>query len=122
MQRGSFIYYALITLLILVIFGVVSLGDVLSVVGYVILGVIVLVLIAAVVVSYRINRLRRRMDDEGETGSYNTWSFGTRQRHSQRKEGDVTIEKPSQQGEKRVNDKVGDYVDFEEVDQKKDNN
>ena len=61
-------------------------------------------------------RLRREMEEQGgfaQTGARRrtyTW------RSAHRREGDVKVYKTSETPEKRVNDSVGEYVEFEEID------
>ncbi len=125
MQRGLG-YYLLIILLVLMLFGVVSLADVFNLV-FVIIGVLLLLVVGGVV-AFRIYvaRLRKRVE-RGEsgartffwtnrTGSGRGSSAGSARRPSGTgHEGEVKITVTSPQRRKKVNEKVGDYVDFEDV-------
>ena len=65
---------------------------------------------------YRVNKLRREM---GQQGGFS--QEGPRRRtytwYSRRDEGDVKVYKTSATPEKRINDSVGEYVEFEEVEE-----
>ena len=68
--------YILIILVILILFGLVSIGDILSVAFYIVMGFIALVLIGILIFRYRMNRLRRQMEEQGETFRTYTWGGG----------------------------------------------
>ena len=122
MQR-SFGYYLLIIVLVLLLFGVVSLGDIFSFIFIIIGGLLLLVVIGVVSFRIYINRLRKKA--ESGQGGPHTFFWTNRQgngaQSSQRqrntsKEGEVKIKMTAQPKEKKVSDKVGDYVDFEDID------
>ncbi len=97
----------------------------LQVFGYIILGIIILVLILGLVFRAKIRRLQRDVENQMNGGQPNGggfnggfYNFNTRQRSSQRPtsaEGDVKIFTTDKSTEKRVSNQVGDYVDFEEI-------
>lgn len=117
-MRGSFWNYALIILLVLMIFGVISLGDVVGFIFYVFMGIIILALILLLVFRYRINRVRREMyqqqggDPRGE--NYRSARRGT---HERAQEGEVIIKQTTSKSSKVVNNDVGSYVEYEEIDE-----
>ena len=59
--------YILITILILLVFGLISVGDVLSAVFYVLLGIAVLILAGLLFLQYKLRRIRRQMEQNGES-------------------------------------------------------
>lgn len=85
-------------------------------------GIVLLLLLAIpVYMLFRVRRMSRKMEDEvreqSHQGGYtrtNTYSG-----YGQSKEGEVRVHATSEQPPKRVSDDVGDYVDFEEVKEKK---
>ena len=81
--------YILIILVILILFGLVSIGDILSVAFYIVMGFIALVLIGILIFRYRMNRLRRQMEEQGETFRTYTWGGG---RNQKKKDGEMSIE------------------------------
>lgn len=114
-------------------------------IGWVILAIIVIVLLLVAMASVRIHRMRRQMEDQFRNaggaqgfggaqnfGGFSSQGFGNMQgmtleelvrrmqeqanaqKQSQNTSGQATTHQSSSQT-KRVNDKVGDYVDFEEV-------
>ena len=74
--------YILIILVILILFGLVSIGDILSVAFYIVMGFIALVLIGILIFRYRMNRLRRQMEEQGETFRTYTWGGGTKRKRT----------------------------------------
>lgn len=115
-MRGNAWTYVLIILLVLMIFGVVSLGDVLGFIFYIFMGIILLGLILLLVFRYRINRARRRMYEQAQGGA-NTQSGsyrrGTRERTP---EGEVTVNR-TRTTTKVVSNDVGSYVEYEEIEE-----
>lgn len=109
--------YILVILLVLLIFGLVSVGDILSVAFYIIMGFLILILIAFLIFRYRINRIRRQMEEDGEQYRSYRWgnTGGSRQRSQKKHEGDVTVERTRSSYEKRVSNKVGEYVEYEDI-------
>ena len=79
-----------------------------SVILYVIAAILLVAVVASLVLRWRIARLADRMEQQQHDRQQNP--YGTR---SQR-EGDVRIHINTESTEKRINDDVGDYVDFEE--------
>jgi len=84
------------------------LAGIAAVVLYAVLGVILLALVFSLLLRWRIYKLHRHMED-----SFGENPFGPR-RPAEEREGDVKIYRRRDAGEKRVSDRVGDYVDFEE--------
>ena len=107
-MRSGTGYYILITLFILLLFGVISLGDILNMVAYIILGIIVLVVIGILMFRYRIRRLRKTFEQNNSSyGSYGS-SAGKKQN------GRVTITDNSAH-HKNVRNDVGEYVEYEDI-------
>lgn len=100
-------------LLILVLGGVISLGDIFSVIFYVIIGLLALVLIGGVLFRAKIRRMQREAEQQGRswTGYH---PFEQRGNKSSR-EGDVELKRTSARKAKTVSRTVGEYVDFEDV-------
>ena len=115
-MRGNFWNYALIILLVLMIFGVISFGDVVGFIFYVFMGIIVLALILILVFRYRINRVRRQMyQQQGGDPQGEYRRSARRGTHERTPEGEVTIKQASSKTTKVVNSDVGRYVEYEEV-------
>lgn len=114
-MRSGIGTYILIIVLVLMLFGLISIGDVLSVIFYIIIGVVALALLAAIVFRLYIARVRRRMEANGQTGRQYTNSWGSRQREEKKQDGDVTVQHTEVSHSKMVSNEVGDYVEFEEV-------
>ena len=122
-MRNNFFNYILLILLVLMIFGVISFGDILSVVFYIIMGILLLVLVGVLYFRYRMNRVRREMERQARQaggGYYNPFG-GSQQSGAQerktRQEGEVTVKRTSSSSTKRVSNQVGDYVEYEEIDE-----
>lgn len=110
MNRISTGQIVLIILLVLVLTGTISLGAILEGFLYVILGIVAL----AIIGGWLFRRRLRKMAQQGQQrGQYS-------ERSSSKREGEVTIERRAVK-EREVNPSVGEYVDFEEVDETKDN-
>ena len=87
--------------------------------GAIFIGImVVLLLLMAIPVFllFRLRRASRHIKDETHRTT-NSQQFYGRQREKQ--EGEVKVYTTSETPEKRVNDNVGDYIDFEEVKEKK---
>ena len=99
--------YILIILVILILFGLVSIGDILSVAFYIVMG-----FIAILIFRYRMNRLRRQMEEQGETFRTYTWGGG---RNQKKKDGEITVQQTETSSKKVVSNEVGDYVEYEDI-------
>ena len=93
-----------------------------SVFGAIFIGILVLLLVLLAVpmfLLFRLRRASRQMENDARRSSQRSYSeqFYTRQQANS--EGDVKVHPTTQQPPKRVNDNVGDYVEFEEVKDKK---
>ena len=82
-----------------------------SLVGGVLIGILILVGLLLLIPLFMLRRISRRM--EGNAHSQQQYTYT--QQKSQKREGDVKVYTTSERPQKRVNDDVGDYVDFEEV-------
>ena len=88
--------------------------------GALLIGVVVLVLILLAIplfMLFRLRRASRNFQEQARHESQQSYSQReyTQQGYSQPKsEGDVKVHATTQQPQKRVNDNVGDYVEFEE--------
>ena len=93
--------------------------------GALLIGVVVLVLILLAIplfMLFRLRRASRNFQEQARHESQQSYSQReyTQQGYSQPKsEGDVKVHATTQQPQKRVNDNVGDYVEFEEVKEQK---
>lgn len=105
--------YILITILILLVFGLISVGDVLSAVFYVLLGIAVLILAGLLFLQYKLRRIRRQMEQNGE--SARSYSWGSRSSRQPRQDGEVTVQQTRTATEKVVSNQVGDYVEYEDI-------
>lgn len=82
--------------------------------GTLLIGIAILILITLAIpifMLFRLRRVSRKMKEEAQQNS----TQGGFYNDSRQSEGDVKVHSTSQQPQKRVNDNVGDYVDFEEV-------
>ena len=93
--------------------------------GALLIGVVVLALILLAIplfLLFRLRRASRNFQEQARHESQQSYSQReyTQQGYSQPKsEGDVKVHATTQQPQKRVNDNVGDYVEFEEVKEQK---
>lgn len=96
-----------------------------SVFGAIFIGILALALIVLAVplfMLFRLRRATRNFEKQARQGSQQTYSQHTYTRHERSQssnEGDVKVHSTTQQPQKRVSDNVGDYVEFEEVKDKK---
>lgn len=95
------------------LFGLISVGDVLSLVFYIILGVVILGIIGVLAFRYKMNRMRREMEENGET--FRGYSWGSGRTQQGKKDGEVTIQRTQAAEEKKVSSSVGDYVEYEDI-------
>lgn len=95
------------------LFGLISVGDVLSLVFYIILGVVILGIIGVLAFRYKMNRMRREMEENGET--FRGYSWGSGRAQQGKKDGEVTIQRTQAAEEKKVSSSVGDYVEYEDI-------
>ena len=88
-----------------------------SLAGAMLIGLLVVVgllLLIPVFMYLRLRRISRRMEQESQYSRSNTQREAQKQR-----EGEVKVYTTTDRPQKRVSDDVGDYVDFEEVKEKK---
>ena len=89
---------------------------------YFIMGFVLLLVAGVLLFRWRIYRMRKEMEERfgegfgGAAGGFDPRGFGARQRPpKQEREGEVKGYRTADAPEKRVSEKVGDYVDFEET-------
>lgn len=88
---------------------------------YFFMGLILLALAAMLFFRWRIARMRREMEEQfgrgfdGASQDGFRGGFGSRQRDTTRREGEVHVHRTSETPAKRVSEDVGDYVEFEET-------
>ena len=88
--------------------------------GALLIGIVVLALILLAIPLFMLFRLRRASRNFQEQARHESQQSYSQQSYSQPKsEGDVKVHATTQQPQKRVNDNVGDYVEFEEVKEQK---
>ena len=93
--------------------------------GALLIGVVVLALILLAIPFFMLFRLRRASRNFQEQARHESQqSYSQREYNQQgysqpKSEGDVKVHATTQQPQKRVNDNVGDYVEFEEVKEQK---
>ena len=96
-----------------------------SVFGVLFIGVIALLLLTLAIPAFLLFRLRRASRNfQEQTRHESQQSYSQREYNQQgysqpKSEGDVKVHATTQQPQKRVNDNVGDYVEFEEVKEQK---
>ncbi|MFI3324206.1 MAG: DUF4834 family protein [Rikenellaceae bacterium] len=92
------------------------------VIFYIIFGIIILLLILGIIFRAKIRKLQKQAEQQmgsGAGGFYSSYSSRSRQSAPKQEEGDVNIFSQGAGGEKKISNDVGDYVDFEEVKEKK---
>lgn len=91
----------------------------LSILFFVVAGFYLLGWIGRMLLRWFILSQARKMEQGGATFRGFTWSSGGSSNHkTEKKEGEVRVERKVQV-EKKVNKQVGEYVDYEEVDEQK---
>ena len=96
-----------------------------SVFGVLFIGVIVLLLLTLAIPAFLLFRLRRASRNFQEQARHKSQQSYSQRKYNQqgysqpKSEGDVKVHATTQQPQKRVNDNVGDYVEFEEVKEQK---
>ena len=84
------------------------------------IGIVVLLLLAIPIIGiFKLRRMSRKIEDEARQqqgfGGQGFGGFAGQNRTRTNNEGEVKVYTTEEATEKRVNDKVGEYVDFEEV-------
>ena len=105
-----------IIVLILLLTGTISLGDIFGLIFGIIGFLILLALIGSLIFRHRVRRAQQEASSRGEEFRGYTWNFGGYQNTSRPRnpeEGKVRV-KSAPKPKKRVNDNVGEYVDFKE--------
>lgn len=93
--------------------------------GVLFIGVIVLLLLTLAIPAFLLFRLRRASRNFQEQARHESQQSYSQRKYNQqgysqpKSEGDVKVHATTQQPQKRVNDNVGDYVEFEEVKEQK---
>ena len=88
------------------------------------IGIAVLLLLAVpVFMLFRLRRMSRKSEQQdrqgGLQGGFYTYTNSSQRGHDHSSEGEVRVHSTSSQPQKRVKDNVGDYVDFEEIKEKR---
>ena len=79
------------------------------------IGIVVLLLLAIPIIGiFKLRRMSRKIEDEARQ-QQGFGGFSGQNRSRTNNEGEVKVYTTEEATEKRVNDKVGEYVDFEEV-------
>ena len=79
------------------------------------IGIVVLLLLAIPIIGiFKLRRMSRKIEDEARQ-QQGFGGFAGQNRTRTSNEGEVKVYTTEEATEKRVNDKVGEYVDFEEV-------
>ena len=79
------------------------------------IGIVVLLLLAIPIIGiFKLRRMSRKIEDEARQ-QQGFGGFSGQNRTRSNNEGEVKVYTTEEATEKRVNDKVGEYVDFEEV-------
>ena len=80
------------------------------------IGIVVLLLLAIPIIGiFKLRRMSRKIEDEARQQQGFGGGFSGQNRTRNSNEGEVKVYTTEEATEKRVNDKVGEYVDFEEV-------
>lgn len=86
---------------------------------YFLLGIVLLGAVAALYFRWRINKVRRQMEEQfGEFAGQDPFGGPFTQQRPAGREGEVKVHKTPETPEKRVSKNVGDYVEFEETKEK----
>ncbi|MEG1622372.1 MAG: DUF4834 family protein [Alistipes sp.] len=86
---------------------------------YFILGLVLLAVLLLIVFRVRIRNFRQQMADQfKQQGAADPRSNAQEQRASEEREGEIRIYKTSDTPTKKVSKEVGDYVEFEETNEK----
>lgn len=102
--------------------------SVITVILYIVLAFLIVGLIMFGTMAWRIRSMSKQAQErfketgrsgDGQRGRTSSWnaSWGGFRREDKR-EGEVRVHRTERAGRKRVSDEVGDYVDFEEIEQK----
>ena len=88
------------------------------------IGIAVLLLLAVpLFMFFRLRRMSRKSEQQtrqgGQQGGFYTYTNSSQRSNARSSEGEVRVHSTSGQPQKRVKDNVGDYVDFEEVKEKR---
>ncbi len=91
------------------------------VIFYIVIGIVLLLLILGLIFRVKIRKIQNDMYNsmggaQNQGGAYN--GGYQRTKSEKRDEGDVKIFKQRGVGEKKISGDVGDYVDFEEIEEK----
>lgn len=80
--------------------------------GYIFVIPLILAVVVILVISWKVYKFRRQLDEEMRQrgGQQQTWW----QRQRSRREGEVTVVQ-TEQTEQKVSDDVGEYVEFKEI-------
>ena len=80
------------------------------------IGIVVLLLLAIPIIGiFKLRRMSRKIGDDARQQQGFGGGFAGQNRTRTSNEGEVKVYTTEEATEKRVNDKVGEYVDFEEV-------
>ena len=80
------------------------------------IGIVVLLLLAIPIIGiFKLRRMSRKIEDDTRQQQGFGGGFAGQNRTRTNNEGEVKVYTTEEATEKRVNDKVGEYVDFEEV-------
>lgn len=115
-MRSEIKLWGWILLLVLLLTGAISLGDVFSFFLYIIGLLILVALVGALIFRRRVRKAQREASERGEEFRGYTWHFGGYENTSRPRnpeEGKVRV-KTTVRAKKRVSDDVGEYVDFKE--------
>ncbi len=115
-MRSEIKLWGWILLLVLLLTGAISLGDIFSFFLYIIGLLILGALIVALIFRRRVRKAQREAYERGEEFRGYTWNFGGYENTSRPRnpeEGRVKV-KTTVHTKKRVSDDVGEYVDFKE--------
>ena len=109
-----------ITILIIVLLAVLApslLKGVAVFVLYIIMGFVILIVAIALLLRWKIRKLQKQAADSGSQGGFAGQGgfYSQEPKEENNEEGEVKIYKTSTTPEKKVNNKVGDYVEFEET-------
>ncbi len=109
-----------ITILVIVLLAIVApslLKGVAIVALYIIMGLVTLIAAIALSLRWKIRKLQKQAAESASQGGFSgQGGFNSQQTKEQStEEGEVKIYKTSTTPEKKINNKVGDYVEFEET-------
>lgn len=122
-MRRNVLTYVLLIVLILMLFGIVSFGDVVSVVFYIFMAILILVLTGVLFFRWRINRIKREVQKQAKNAQsqYRNYQSGSGRGQQKRPDGEITVQRTAASRTRVVRNDIGSYVEYEEIEEEETN-